>query len=135
MKAFLQVTQTTIEWFQRMIRVMLHEDCNQSWFLFMNLLLKSIKICMKLLLWLNLCQLSSFSWLNWSSSWVLNWHFKLKSRLSRIAHIFNSTQLDSIKNWVNLTWLSRNLSLTSRELNIEIFRFLTFALPFCIIFW
>ena len=57
-------------------------------------------------------------------------HFQLD--LSRVAHIFNLTQLDSTENWVNSTRLAKNSSLTSRELNIEIFP--TFALSFCIIF-
>ncbi len=57
-------------------------------------------------------------------------HFQLNS--SQVEHIFNLMQLDSTENWVNLTWLVKNLSSTSRELNIEIFP--TFALSFCIIF-
>ncbi len=57
-------------------------------------------------------------------------HFQLN--LSQIAHIFNLMQLNSTENWVNLTQLIKNSSLTSRKLNIEIFS--TFALSFCIIF-
>ncbi len=57
-------------------------------------------------------------------------HFQLDS--SRVAHIFNLTWLDPTENWVNSTRFVKNLSLTSRKLNIEIFP--TFALPFCIIF-
>ncbi len=57
-------------------------------------------------------------------------HFQLDS--SRVTHIFNSTRLDSTENWVNSTRFVKNLSLMSRELNIEIFP--TFALSFCIIF-
>ncbi len=70
--------------------------------------------------------------LDWLSNQVSNWHFELESRSSRIAHIFNLTRLDSTENWVNLIRLAKNSSLTSRELNIEIFP--TFALSFCIIF-
>ncbi len=57
-------------------------------------------------------------------------HFQLDS--SQVAHIFNLTWLDSTENWVNSTRFVKNLSLTSRELNIEIFP--TFALSFCITF-
>ncbi len=57
-------------------------------------------------------------------------HFQLNS--SRVAHIFNLTRFDSTENWVNSTRLAKNSSLTSRELNIEIFP--AFALSFCIIF-
>ncbi len=55
-------------------------------------------------------------------------HFQLN--LSWIAHIFNLTRLDSTENWVNSTWFIKNLSLMSRELNIEIFPIFCF----CIIF-
>ncbi len=57
-------------------------------------------------------------------------HFQLNS--SRIEHIFNSTRLDSTWNRVNSTRLVKNSSLTSRELNIEIFSL--FALFLCITF-
>jgi len=57
-------------------------------------------------------------------------HFQLNS--SQITHIFNLMQFDSTENWVNSTQFIKNLSLTSKELNIEIFS--TFALSFCIIF-
>ena len=33
------------------------------------------------------------SLIDWSSSWVSSWHFELELRSSRIAHIFNSTQV------------------------------------------
>ncbi len=55
-------------------------------------------------------------------------HFQLDS--SRVAHIFNLMQLNSTENWINSTRLVKNLSLTSRELNIEIFPIFNF----CIIF-
>ncbi len=55
-------------------------------------------------------------------------HFQLDS--SRVAHIFNLTRLDSTENWVNSIRLVKNLSLMSRELNIEIFP----VFDFCIIF-
>ncbi len=55
-------------------------------------------------------------------------HFQLDS--SRVAHIFNLMQLDLTENWVNLTWLIKNSSLMSRELNIENFS----IFDFCIIF-
>ena len=69
----------------------------------------------------HLIQINLVADLNWSSSWVLSWHFELESRLSRVAHIFNSTRLDSTENWVNSTWFVKNSSLMSRELNIENF--------------
>ncbi len=68
--------------------------------------------------------------LDWSSSWVSSWHFEFDSIRSRVAHIFNLTRLDSTENWVNSTQLVKNSSLTSRELNIEIFS----VFCFCIIF-
>ncbi len=55
-------------------------------------------------------------------------HFQLDS--SWVEHIFNLTRLDSTRNRVNSTQLIKNLSLTSRELNIEIFP----VFDFCIIF-
>ncbi len=55
-------------------------------------------------------------------------HFQLDSSL--VAHIFNLTRLNSTENWVNSTWLVKNLSLMSRELNIENFP----SFDFCIIF-
>ncbi len=55
-------------------------------------------------------------------------HFQLDS--SQIAYIFNSMQLNLTENWVNLTQLIKNLSLTSKELNIENFS----IFDFCIIF-
>jgi len=55
-------------------------------------------------------------------------HFQLDS--SWVAYIFNLTQLNLTENWVNLTQLIKNLSLTSKELNIEIFS----IFDFCIIF-
>ncbi len=44
---------------------------------------------------------------NWSSSRVLNWHFELESRSSRVAHIFNSTQVKLLifSTWCNSTRL------------------------------
>jgi len=60
----------------------------------------------------------------------LSWHFELESKLSRIAHIFNSMQFDSTENWVNSTQLIKNLSLTSRELNIEFFSVFDFCITF-----
>ncbi len=75
---------------------------------------------------------SSFAlWLlNWLSSQVSSWHFELESISGRVAYIFNSTRLDSTENWVNSTRFVKNLSLMSRELNIEIFP----VFCFCIIF-
>jgi len=55
-------------------------------------------------------------------------HFQLDS--SQVTHIFNLTWLDLTENWINSTWLVKNLSLTSRELNIENFS----IFDFCIIF-
>ncbi len=75
-----------------------------------------IKLSFELTFWIRLDSKSSCS------------HFQLDS--SRIAHIFNLTRLDSTENWVNSTRLVKNLSLTSRELNIEIFP----VFCFCIIF-
>ncbi len=75
-----------------------------------------VELSFKLTFWIRLDSKSSCS------------HFQLD--LSRIAHIFNSTRLDSTENWVNSTRLVKNLSLTSRELNIEIFPIFCF----CIIF-
>ncbi len=77
-----------------------------------------IKLSFELTFWIRLDLKSSCSHFQLDSSWV--------------EHIFNLIQLDSTRNWVNSTWLVKNLSLTSRELNIEIFP--TFALSFCIIF-
>ena len=68
-------------------------------------------------------------------------HFQLDS--SQVAYIFNLMWLNSTENWVNLIQLIKNLSLTLRELNIEIFPIFCFciiflhylfALSFCIIF-
>ncbi len=56
-------------------------------------------------------------------------HFQLNS--SQITHIFNLTWLNSTENWINLTWLVKNLSLTLKKLNIEIFS----IFDFCIILW
>ncbi len=55
-------------------------------------------------------------------------HFQLN--LSQIAHIFNLMQFNSTENWINSTRFVKNLSLTSRELNIENFS----IFDFCIIF-
>ncbi len=55
-------------------------------------------------------------------------YFQLNS--SRVAHIFNSTRLDSTRNWVNSTRLAKNSSLTSRELNIENFPVFDFCITF-----
>ncbi len=55
-------------------------------------------------------------------------HFQPDS--SQVEHIFNLTRLDSTKNWINLIQLIKNLSLMSRELNIESFS----IFDFCIIF-
>ncbi len=70
-------------------------------------------------------KLTFWTWIKIESSCS---HFQLN--LSQIAHIFNLTRLDSTENWVNLTRLVKNLSLTSRELNIESFP----VFDFCIIF-
>ncbi len=58
-------------------------------------------------------------------------HFQFNS--SWIAHIFNLTRLNLTENWINSTQLVKNLSLTSRELNIEIFRLLHYL--FALSFW
>ena len=55
-------------------------------------------------------------------------HFQLDS--SWVAYIFNSTRLNSTENWVNSTRFVKNLSLTSRELNIEIFPIFCFCITF-----
>ena len=55
-------------------------------------------------------------------------HFQLD--LSWVAHIFNLTWLDLTENWVNLTWFVKNLSLTSRKLNIENFPIFNFCITF-----
>ncbi len=68
-------------------------------------------------------ELTFWIWLNSKSSCS---HFQLNS--SQIEHIFNSTWLNSTENWINSTWLVKNLSLMSRKLNKEIFS--TFALSF-----
>jgi len=59
-------------------------------------------------------ELTFWTWINIESSCS---HFQLDS--SRVAHIFNLTQLDSTRNWVNLTQLIKNSNLTSRALRIE----------------
>ena len=88
-----------------------------------------VKLSFKLTFWIQIEIESSCS------------HFQLN--LSRVAHIFNLTRLNSTENWVNSTRLVKNSSLTSRELNIEkfsvfdfciIFLHYFFALSFCIIF-
>jgi len=45
--------------------------------------------------------------LDWLLSWVLSWHFKLESRLSQVAHIFNSIQVELLifSTWCNSTRL------------------------------
>ncbi len=70
-------------------------------------------------------KLTFWTWINIESSCS---HFQLNS--SRVAHIFNLMQLNSTENWVNSTQLIKNLNLTSRKLNIEIFP----VFCFCIIF-
>ncbi len=75
-----------------------------------------IKSSFELTFWIRLDSKSSYS------------HFQLD--LSRVAHIFNLTRLDSTENWVNSTRLVKNLSLTSRELNIEIFPVFCFCITF-----
>ncbi len=70
-------------------------------------------------------KLTFWTWIEIESSYS---HFQLNS--SWVAHIFNLTRLDSTENWVNSTWLVKNSSLTSRELNIENFS----VFDFCIIF-
>ncbi len=55
-------------------------------------------------------------------------HFQPDS--SRIAHIFNSTRLDSTENWVNSIRFAKNSSLTSRGLNIEVFPVFDFCITF-----
>jgi len=69
--------------------------------------------------------LTFWTWIKIESSCS---HFQLN--LSWNAHIFNLTWLDSTENWVNSTWFIKNLSLMSRELNIEKFS----VFDFCIIF-
>jgi len=75
-----------------------------------------VKLSFELTFWIRLDSKSSCS------------HFQLDS--SRIAHIFNLTRLDSTENWVNSTRLVKNSSLTSRELNIEIFPVFCFCITF-----
>ncbi len=77
-----------------------------------------IKLSFKLTFWTRIDIKSSCS------------HFQFN--LSRVAHIFNLTWLNSTENWVNLTRLVKNLSLMSRELNIEIFPIFCFCIIFLI---
>ena len=70
-------------------------------------------------------KLTFWTWIEIESSCS---HFQLN--LSRIAHIFNSTRLNSTENWVNSTWFTKNLSLTSRELNIEKISVFDFCITF-----
>ncbi len=71
-------------------------------------------------------------YVNWSSSWVSSWHFELELRLSRVAHIFNSTQVELLifSTWRDAIQLVKNSSLTSRELNIENFSVFDFCITF-----
>ncbi len=62
--------------------------------------------------------------LDWSLSWVSSWHFELESRLSQIAHIFNSTWLNSTRLIVKLsfkltfwTWINLESSCSHFQLN------------------
>ncbi len=70
-------------------------------------------------------ELTFWIWLNSKLSCS---YFQLD--LSWVEHIFNLTWLNSTRNRVNLTWLIKNLSLTSRELNIEIFPVFCFCITF-----
>ncbi len=70
-------------------------------------------------------KLTFWTWIKIKSSCS---HFQLNS--SRVAHIFNLTRLDPTENWVNSTWLVKNSSLTSRELNIENFPVFNFCITF-----
>ncbi len=70
-------------------------------------------------------KLTFWTWIEIKSSCS---HFQLNS--SWVAHIFNLTRLDSTENWVNSTWLAKNLSLTSRKLNIENFSVFDFCITF-----
>ncbi len=88
----------------------------------MTLIKKSIFI--RLIIKLSF-ELTFWTWINIKSSCS---HFQLN--LSRVAHIFNLTRLDSTENWVNSIQLIKNLSLTSRELNIEIFPIFCFCITF-----
>jgi len=69
--------------------------------------------------------LTFWTWINIKLSCS---HFQLDS--SQIAHIFNLMQLNSTENWVNSTRFVKNLSLTSRKLNIEIFPVFCFCITF-----
>jgi len=66
-----------------------------------------IESSFKFTFWIQLNLKSSCSYFQFNSSWV--------------EHIFNSTRRDLSRNWINSTRLIKNSSLTSRELNIEIF--------------
>ena len=99
MKAFLQVTQAMIEWSQMMIRIASHVDCNQSWFLFMNLSLKSINICMKLSSWFNLHRFSSSSWRKF---WFCSISLCFKDLISESVLIISSIILNESRKW---SWL------------------------------
>ncbi len=62
-------------------------------------------------------EIESKMFLDWSSSWVLNWHFELKSISSWVAHIFNSIQ---VKLLIFSTWRdSTQLRIESIQLNLS----------------
>ncbi len=61
--------------------------------------------------------LQPHSQLNWSLSWVSNWHFELESRLNRVAHIFNSTRVELL---IFSTWRdSIQLRIESIQLDLS----------------
>ncbi len=86
---------------------------------------------------------SSFELTFWTQIEIESSYSHFQLNLSQVTYIFNLMQLNLTENWVNLTWFIKNLSLMSRELNIEnfpifdfciIFLHYLFALSFCIIF-
>ena len=105
------------------------------WIYFANHILSMIEI--KLII------KSSFELTFWTQIEIESSYSHFQLNLSQVTYIFNLMQLNLTENWVNLTWFIKNLSLMSRELNIEnfpifdfciIFLHYLFALSFCIIF-
>ena len=92
------------------------------WIYFANHILSMIEI--KLII------KSSFELTFWTQIEIESSYSHFQLNLSQVTYIFNMMQLNLTENWVNLTWFIKNLSLMSRELNIENFP----IFDFCIIF-
>ena len=92
------------------------------WIYFANHILSMIEI--KLII------KSSFELTFWTQIEIESSYSHFQLNLSQVTYIFNLMQLNLTENWVNLTWFIKNLSLMSRELNIENFP----IFDFCIIF-